>query len=291
MTICRVQHDKNNPYTLINRGICEDSRLSYKAKGLWLYAFSRPDDWKFNLKDLVNRGVDGPDSVSSGLKELEEAGYLYRYQIRKPNGQLGSWEWIFYETPREIKKFSPQPDFPDTVDPSSVDPALLSSKDILISKKQQTEPRKTQDVKPVKEGPSGVVVFSCLKELEGVCETLKMKICKDYTEEQVKKAVACLERGRPRSPEKFLLGALNGNWEPAKTSDDCEEEDLKALKELKRQDGRRIGPYQVRVNRTSIEFVNGSFSKIIEAGSGTLRDLVIAFCDRVKSSSSLECST
>lgn len=98
MTICRVKHNKNNPYLIINTTIAEDARISWKAKGLWFYAFSRRDDWTFYLSDLIKRSTDGEKSIYAGLKELEKSGYLVRNQKRKPDGKMGPLEWTFHET-------------------------------------------------------------------------------------------------------------------------------------------------------------------------------------------------
>ena len=68
MAIYRVEHKKD--YTVVKNFICKDKRLSWKAKGIWLYAFSRPDDWQFNLSDLINQSTDAKDSVTTCLKEL-----------------------------------------------------------------------------------------------------------------------------------------------------------------------------------------------------------------------------
>lgn len=101
MTIFRVQHDKDNPYLVINTTIATDDNLSWKAKGIWLYAFSRKDDWKFYKNDLLKRSTDGERSLDSGLKELEDNGYLHRQRVRnEETGQYIGWDWIFYETPR-----------------------------------------------------------------------------------------------------------------------------------------------------------------------------------------------
>ena len=112
MTLFRTIHDKNNPYTLINKKCSEDERLSWKAKGIWMYAFSRPDDWEFYLADLIKRSKDGIDSIKTGLKELEENGYLHRKaRQNKEDGKMEGWEWYFFETPKsdeEIKKMFPK---------------------------------------------------------------------------------------------------------------------------------------------------------------------------------------
>ncbi len=69
-----------------------------------MYAFSRPDHWTFNLSDIVNRSKDGIEAVRSGLKELEEHGYLRRSQLREEDGHFGVIEWVFFELPQDVER-------------------------------------------------------------------------------------------------------------------------------------------------------------------------------------------
>ncbi|MCF1193249.1 helix-turn-helix domain-containing protein, partial [Mangrovimonas sp. AS39] len=130
-SLCRVVHNKN--YTIINNTICKDNRISYKAKGIWLYAFSRPDDWNFYLCDIMNQSSDGKDSVSSGLSELENSGYLKRERTKDKKGRFSGWTYIFYETPREIQKISPKREKPDIGKTRTRENPLLLSTDSLPS--------------------------------------------------------------------------------------------------------------------------------------------------------------
>jgi len=136
MSIFRVQHQKN--YTVINNSICNDDRLSYRAKGIWMYAFSRPDDWTFHLNDLINKSTDGRDSVQAGLKELEKFGYLKRIQNKDDNHKFQKVEWEFFEVSQvndeELKKRLPQTAFPLTAFPLTENPPLLSTKKLSTEK-------------------------------------------------------------------------------------------------------------------------------------------------------------
>lgn len=176
MTIFRVEHKKN--YTTVNNYICKDNRLSWKAKGIWLYAFSRPDDWSFHLKDLQKHATDGKDSIASALRELEKFGYLLRRQPRNPDGTLGNVEWCFFETPQDLKKLVPQPDFPVAVFPEPVNPPLLSTE-----VKPSTE-KKQQQAAPA----AAVVFFDCLKEVN-ILEQEKISLSCKFPEEVVRNAV------------------------------------------------------------------------------------------------------
>lgn len=132
MAIFRVVHNSN--YSVINNTICNDPRLSYKAKGIWMYAFSKPNDWSFHLNDLVNHATDQKSSVKSGLRELEKYGYLVRHQ-EKGKGRFSKSIWNFFETPKdpkfieEIKKSLPRADFPST------EKQPLLSTDVLSTEK------------------------------------------------------------------------------------------------------------------------------------------------------------
>lgn len=94
--VLRVERDSN--FKTINLAATQDERLSWRAKGLHTYLVSRPDGWVFRVEDLKKRGRDGRDAVYSGLRELEEAGYLRREQPRGEGGRVGPLEWIIRET-------------------------------------------------------------------------------------------------------------------------------------------------------------------------------------------------
>jgi hypothetical protein len=72
-----------------NEVLC-DSQLSFKAKGIFAYMQSKPHDWDFSCHRIINETADGRDSVTSGLSELEEKGYLER---RKRKNPMGQWEY------------------------------------------------------------------------------------------------------------------------------------------------------------------------------------------------------
>ena len=56
--IIRVKKNKN--YTSINNTALRDTRLSWKAKGLFAYMLTNIDDWQFHLDELKNHAIDGP---------------------------------------------------------------------------------------------------------------------------------------------------------------------------------------------------------------------------------------
>lgn len=99
MSIFRIVKNKDNPYVIINKSFLEDNRLSYKAKGILAYLLSKPDDWKVYIKDIINSGKDGKDSVRSGIMELEKYGYIVKSQIRTVDGKFNGYDYDVYEIP------------------------------------------------------------------------------------------------------------------------------------------------------------------------------------------------
>lgn len=76
---------QNIPFTQVANEVLNDNNLSFKAKGLYAYLFSKPDDWDFSAHRIKLEASDGRDSVLSALKELEEKGYLQRKKL--PSGR------------------------------------------------------------------------------------------------------------------------------------------------------------------------------------------------------------
>src|SRR5690606_38416389 len=84
-----------NPFVQIDKNMLSDSNISWKAKGILSYLLSKPDEWITYVADIEKRSTDGKDSVRSGMKELEDAGYIERKRIRE-KGRFKGWEYHVY---------------------------------------------------------------------------------------------------------------------------------------------------------------------------------------------------
>jgi len=85
-----------------NHIIDKDNRLSWKAKGIYLYLVSRPDGWDYYIRDIINRSKDGRDAVQGGIKELEKYGYLQRVKVQNEKGLFGKYNYLLKAKPREV---------------------------------------------------------------------------------------------------------------------------------------------------------------------------------------------
>lgn len=101
--IIRVRRCPNN-FVIMDKTFLEDTRLSFKAKGILAYLLSKPDNWKVIVGNLVNYAVDGKASVYAGLKELKECGYYQKIPIRDEKGYFVRWESTIYENPELFEK-------------------------------------------------------------------------------------------------------------------------------------------------------------------------------------------
>lgn len=155
MSIVRVKHETK--YLVINKTALEDPRLSFKAKGLWAYCMSRPDNWEFSVSHLCTVSKEKEDAIYSAFKELIEFGYCQRVQSNEGRGKgkgrgcFGKMDYEVYEEPYQIKNNFTQPDFPSTEVSSAGNPVLLSKDTKQVKKKKNpplTPPKPKQPERP-----------------------------------------------------------------------------------------------------------------------------------------------
>lgn len=90
---------KKHSYTVISNAVIKDERLSWKARGIFAYLMSLPEDWNFHQSEIAKHSKDGKDSLRTGMNELQEFGYLKVSRERNKNGHFGDAIWILDDTP------------------------------------------------------------------------------------------------------------------------------------------------------------------------------------------------
>lgn len=75
-----------NHFTQSPNYMLRDKRLSLKAKGMWSYIQSMPDNWDFSSVRMKEDSKDELKSTQKAIKELENIGYLVRK--RHPDGKM-----------------------------------------------------------------------------------------------------------------------------------------------------------------------------------------------------------
>ncbi len=111
-----------NNYGIAPNELLNCKELSLKAKGLFTYLQSKPEGWRFDAVRIARESKDEKASVRTGLRELEEAGYLKRKAVRSEKGMWEGYEYFLYS--------SPSTDYPSTDKPSTEKRVTYSNKDI-----------------------------------------------------------------------------------------------------------------------------------------------------------------
>ena len=95
----RIKKQYQKGFTTVDNLVLNDTSLSWKAKGLFVYLWSQSDEWDFYESEVVKHSTDKIASLKSGLKELEQQGYLKRQRKRDDKGHLKENEWILSDNP------------------------------------------------------------------------------------------------------------------------------------------------------------------------------------------------
>jgi len=105
--IIRVK--KNTNYTIVSNEVLASKELSLKAKGLYAYMISLPDDWNFSMAGLQACLKEGKDAIRSTMQELCEFGIAIHDKKRAEDGTFTSEMTIFQEVQPERQTQSGKP--------------------------------------------------------------------------------------------------------------------------------------------------------------------------------------
>lgn len=113
--IATLRKKRSRDFTTLSNELLRDSRLSWKARGLFCYLWSHCDNFKFSVERLTSKATDGRDSTTSGLAELQRLGYLVIERVRGPGGRFVRATWTLTEDPIAACQAvsPPEPENPD----------------------------------------------------------------------------------------------------------------------------------------------------------------------------------
>ena len=92
----RIKKHSNRGFTTVSNVLLNDENISFKAKGVFVYLWSKPDDWVVRITDLCNHGKEGKTAIYSALQELEDNGYLTRARYYE-NGKIAGIDYELYD--------------------------------------------------------------------------------------------------------------------------------------------------------------------------------------------------
>lgn len=239
MSILRIEHNKENPYVILNKRILEDCDLSWTAKGLWSYLMSRPDNWNVSvshLKTIFKGKGGGEKAIYSILNELIKAGYCVRNTFRHPNGLYAKMEYVI----TEFKNFLPSSLEGDPVKCDPVERAT-NNKGILTCNEEQQQmpaapivvPSNIQEEKP--QDPLQSQKIELLSPYGFSTNILKEILF--FSLDHLSQAIEAYDQqAKSKTMSKgALVEAIRKGWKPNITK-----EDVKKQQEKKRNDIQKI---------------------------------------------------
>lgn len=131
--IIRV-HKRAGEFAVVPRAAVNNTDLTWEARGMLVYLLDKPDGWQISVVDLIKKSPAGRDQTRRILRELTEAGHVYRERKR---GEAGLFDWVsdVFEEPlppekrqplkqRNLKSKPPYTENPSMDDPSMDDPSM-----------------------------------------------------------------------------------------------------------------------------------------------------------------------
>lgn len=102
-------------FSMISNALLNDKAISLKAKGVYAFMYSKPDDFNFTIKSMSKMLLEGQRAIMMALQELKDAGWVM--YIKNPDG---TGEYHLSDEPK--LDFSNQ-----AIDPNCCNPNLDNS--------------------------------------------------------------------------------------------------------------------------------------------------------------------
>lgn len=138
-------------YTTVPNYILNDTRLTYKAVGVYvqILQYRNTGKHKVYIKSLANYRTDKKSAVSSAINELIETGYVTKHQLRNEKGHIKGVKYIIRSKPLinvEISTSQPKADFLTSENPTSDNqPLKIKYNKNKINKKQNYIATQSED--------------------------------------------------------------------------------------------------------------------------------------------------
>lgn len=141
--------NKTHDFTIIINEIFKRNDISARAKGIYAYIMTLPDNWEIHKNELFSHFTEGRDSLNTAFKELIDNGYIKQEITRDEHNCFAPAKYIVYESSVDWK---PVTGNPLTGTPDTGNPQLLSTNSLPNTDKQKTNKdsvtNRSKDAKP-----------------------------------------------------------------------------------------------------------------------------------------------
>lgn len=166
-TIQRIK-DRTGNFTIVANDIFKRDDVSARAKGIYIYILTLPDDWKIYKSELYRHFSEGRQAIDTAFRELELLGYIVKERNRVQGGKFSGWNYNVYESPTHQKTESRETDHSENR--KSGNQHVLST-DLPITEEQVTDKEESQETETMK---TSKVLASLLLEK---CREVDKKYC------------------------------------------------------------------------------------------------------------------
>ena len=213
----RIKKDYSKGFTTLNNVVLRDERLSWKARGIFSYLWSMPDDWDFYETEVAKHATDGRASLRSGLGELMKFGYLERTRSRNKNGKFGAPVWILHDEPSDDRK--PMFDFPTLEKPTLEKPTLenrtLLNKYLTNQTSTNEIPEEREKIKQPLDTNSKLSLLSWPDSLGAMTDQTSKLLLEasdqGMSADLLQKAIDLTKIAEPNTPYGYLKSVI-GDW-------------------------------------------------------------------------------
>lgn len=167
----KIKVNKRDGFTVISNHVLRNKNITLKAKGLYAYMWSLPDDWDYSVAGLVKTLKEGKDAINEALRELEREGYLVRTTLKK-GGRFYNMDYILHETPQKVPfTEKPQAEKPFTEKPQQINTNITKEKkkEKTLSTKEGKASKK-KSYKDVYSDPVNVHIKDALVKFVNACK-------------------------------------------------------------------------------------------------------------------------
>ncbi len=133
-TIQRIKNKTDN-FTIVANEIFQRSDVSARAKGIYAYIMTLPDDWKIYKSEIYKHFSEGITALDTAFKELEELGYITKERHKGEGGRFSGWDYTIRES---VEKTDPMENRLSD-NPKSGNQQLLSTNSSQRTNKQRTD--------------------------------------------------------------------------------------------------------------------------------------------------------
>ena len=74
------------PFTQVVNELLNDPRITLKAKGIYAFMYSKPENWNFTIRSMAKQLKEGTTSIGKILNELKQYGWISYTKIKGGSG-------------------------------------------------------------------------------------------------------------------------------------------------------------------------------------------------------------